>query len=66
MLRMFAIGLAISTVRPIMGLSFALFRLQPQDFLGTAFWIGFSLHVIAAEVWINYTRPKPSVLWTAH
>jgi uncharacterized membrane protein len=59
MLRMFAIGLAISTVRPIMGLSFALFKLQPQDFLGTAFWIGFSLHAIAAEIWINCTR-KPA------
>lgn len=56
MIRAFAIGLAIGTVRPIMGLFFAFSGLPPQVFFGTAFWIGFTLHLILAEVWINYTR----------
>jgi len=30
---------------------------EPKEFFGTAFWIGFTLQMIAAEIWINYTRP---------
>lgn len=56
MLRAFAIGLAVSTIRPIVGLFFAFSGLAPQQFFGTAFWIGFTLHLIIAEGWINYTR----------
>lgn len=56
MIRAFAIGLAVSTVRPIIVLFFAFSGLTPQVFFGTAFWIGFTLHLLAAEVWINYTR----------
>lgn len=53
LLRAYAVGLAIATVRPIMALSFVFFGLKPQTFLGTAFWMGFSLHAIIAEIWIN-------------
>jgi Predicted membrane protein (DUF2306) len=56
LLRAYAVGLAIATVRPIMALSFVFFGLKPQTFLGTAFWIGFSLHAIVAEAWIQSTR----------
>ncbi|MEI3800416.1 MULTISPECIES: hypothetical protein [unclassified Chitinophaga] len=56
MIRAFAIGLAVSTVRPIVGMFFAFSGLAPQVFFGTAFWIGFTLHFLVAEVWINYTR----------
>jgi uncharacterized membrane protein len=59
MIRAFAIGLAVATIRPIVGVFFALSpltHLTPQEFFGTAFWIGFTLHLIAAEIWINYTR----------
>ena len=56
LIRAFAIGLAIATIRPIMGLFFAFSGLPPQVFFGTAFWIGFTLHAIVAETWINYTR----------
>jgi hypothetical protein len=55
LLRAYAVGLAIATVRPIMALSFVIFGLKPQEFLGTAFWIGFSLHAITAESWIKLT-----------
>jgi uncharacterized membrane protein len=61
MIRAFAIGLAVATIRPIVGVFFATSRithLTPHDFFGTAFWLGFTIHLIAAEAWINYTRPK--------
>ena len=57
MLRAFAVGLAISTIRPIIALFFALSDLSPREFFGIAFWLGFTSHLIAAEVWIQHTRP---------
>jgi uncharacterized membrane protein len=59
MIRSFAIGLAVATVRPIVGMFFAFSRLSPHEFFGIAFWLGFTIHLIAAEVWINYTRATP-------
>ena len=61
MVRGFAVGLAVATIRPIMGMFFAAAVLhghapQPHNFFGTAFWIGFTLQTIAAEIWIHYTR----------
>jgi uncharacterized membrane protein len=61
MIRAFAIGLAVATVRPIVGMFFALSGLSPREFFGIAFWLGFTLHLIAAEVWINYTRRSAQV-----
>ena len=63
MLRGYAIGLAVATIRPIMATFFAVavlrgHRPEPREFFGTAFWIGFTLQMIAAEIWINYTRPR--------
>jgi len=61
MIRAFSIGLAVATIRPIIALFFASSRfsgLTPYEFFGTAFWIGFVLHLIAAEVWIHWTRPQ--------
>lgn len=61
MIRAFAVGLAVATIRPIIGLFFATSRLSgltPYDFFGIAFWIGFVLHVIAAEVWIQWLGPQ--------
>ncbi len=61
MIRAFAIGLAVATIRPIIGLFFATSRfsgLTPYEFFGTAFWIGFVLHLMAAEVWIAWMRPQ--------
>ena len=60
MIRAFSIGLAVATIRPIVGVFFAtslLTGLTPYEFFGTAFWIGFVLHLIAAEAWIQWTRP---------
>src|SRR6266581_8885177 len=62
MIRGYAIGLAVATIRPIMATFFAAAVMsghapQPREFFGTAFWIGFTLQMMAAEIWINYTRP---------
>lgn len=59
MIRGYSIGLAVTTIRPIVGIFFATSRLSgltPYEFFGAAFWIGFVLHLIAAEAWINKTR----------
>jgi len=66
MIRGYAIGLAVAMIRPIMGAFFAAALMsgdkpQPAEFFGTAFWIGFTLQSIAAEIWINYTRPHQPV-----
>lgn len=65
MIRGYAIGLAVATIRPIMGTFFAVavlrgHRPEPHEFFGTAFWIGFTLQMIAAEIWINYTKARAS------
>ena len=62
MIRAFAIGLAVTTIRPIVGIFFATSRLSgltAHEFFGTAFWIGFTVHLIVAESWIR-TSPLPS------
>lgn len=61
MIRGYAVGLAVATVRPIMGMFFASAVVrgqvpQPSEFFGAAFWIGFTLQTIVAEIWIRYTR----------
>lgn len=61
MTRMFSIGLAIGTIRPIVVLFFIFSGLPPQVFFGTAFWIGFTLHLVLAEAWINYSRKSITV-----
>ena len=70
MIRGYAIGLAVATIRPIMATFFAAALLrghipQPAQFFGTAFWIGFTLQMIAAEIWINYTRPTAAANYRA-
>ena len=66
MIRGYAIGLAVATIRPIMGTFFAAAIArghvpEPSQFFGTAFWVGFTLETIAAELWINYTRSTAGV-----
>jgi uncharacterized membrane protein len=59
MIRAFSIGLAVATIRPIIGIFFATSRLSgltPREFFGIAFWIGFVLHLMAAEAWIHATQ----------
>ena len=61
MIRAFSVVLAVATIRPIIGMFFATSRfsgLTPHEFFGIAFWIGFVLHLIAAEAWIHATLPQ--------
>jgi uncharacterized membrane protein len=61
MIRAFSIGLAVATIRPIMGIFFATSRfsgLTPHEFFGIAFWIGFVLHLMAAEARIHLTQSR--------
>jgi uncharacterized membrane protein len=63
MIRAFAVGLAVATIRPIIGFFFATSRLTgltPHEFFGVAFWIGFVLQLMAAEAWIHWTTDKAS------
>jgi Predicted membrane protein (DUF2306) len=56
MMRAFAVLLGIATTRPVMGVFFAtqaITHLQPQQFFGTAFWIGFSLTYVAGEAYLR-------------
>ena len=63
MIRAFAIGLAVATIRPIVGLFIAITiatrgssALNLHTIFGIAFWIGFLLHATVAELWIRSTR----------
>lgn len=62
MMRAIAVLLGIATTRPVMGVFFAtesVTHLQPQQFFGTAFWIGFTATYIAGEA---YLRSHPANL----
>ena len=55
-LRAVGILLGIATTRPVMGVFFAtskLTHLEPSQFFGIAFWIGFSINTIAIELWLR-------------
>lgn len=48
--------LGIATTRPVMGIFFATSRLthlEPQQFFGMAFWIGFSINTLVGEWWLR-------------
>ena len=54
--RAIAILLGIATTRPVMGVFFATSRLthlEPKDFFGYAFWIGFSINTVIVELWLR-------------
>jgi hypothetical protein len=56
MTRAVGILLGIATTRPVMGIFFATTRLthlEPRQFFGIAFWIGFSINTIAVELWLH-------------
>jgi uncharacterized membrane protein len=58
MIRAYAIGLAVASMRPLIGLFFAFTDMKFKDFFGIIFWIAFILHALVAELWIRYTRKK--------
>jgi uncharacterized membrane protein YozB (DUF420 family) len=56
MIRAFAVGLGVGTIRIWIGLFLGTGLLDFHDSFAAAFWIGLSLHLLAAELWIR-TRP---------
>ncbi len=59
MSRAIGILLGIATTRPVMGVFFATSRLthlEPRQFFGIAFWIGFSINTILVELWLRSQR----------
>jgi uncharacterized membrane protein len=59
MIRMFSIGLGISTVRIVGLFLFAIIPTRPLELrIGLSFWIGFALTFAAAEFWIRHTRRR--------
>ena len=56
MLPAFAVGIAVAAIRPIVGIFFTTARLThltPHDFFGIAFWLGFTVTILATEVWLR-------------
>ncbi|CAN5332017.1 hypothetical protein BH20BAC1_BH20BAC1_11260 [soil metagenome] len=58
MIRAFSIGIAVATMRPIIGMFFAFTEIPFNQFFGIVFWIAFILHALVAELWIRFTRKK--------
>jgi uncharacterized membrane protein len=61
MIRAFSTGIAVATIRPIIGIFFATSRvtgLTPRDFFGFAFWLGFLLHLVLTEWWLRSDTKK--------
>ncbi len=56
MIRAFAIGLAVATMRPLAGVWMALADRPLEDVLGGVFWVAFLLHALVAEAWIRRSR----------
>lgn len=57
MIRLFAVGLGVATIRLFIGLSLALSDLGFEEVFGVAFWLGLGVNLLVAELWIQYTRP---------
>lgn len=56
LVRAVVIVFGIATMRPVMGAFFATSAktgLQPSQFFGTAFWIGFSINLLVVELWLR-------------
>jgi uncharacterized membrane protein len=58
MIRAFSVGVGVGTIRIWIGLLLGTGLLDFHDSFAAAFWIGLSLHVIAAEWWIRTTPDK--------
>ena len=61
MIRAFAIGIGIATIRIWLALFQVTGLLDFASSLGPAFWISFSLHALVAELWLR-AFPNPPEL----
>jgi hypothetical protein len=56
MIRTFALAMGAASIRVFIGLFTVLSELGLEEVFGVSFWLGFGVNLLAAEVWINYTR----------
>ena len=56
MIRTFALAMGVATIRVFLVLLMALSELSLEEVFGASFWLGFSVNLLVAEVWINHTR----------
>jgi uncharacterized membrane protein len=61
MIRAFAIGVGVGTVRVWLTIFQATGLLDSQSSFGPAFWAGFSLHVVVGEVWLRAFPDPPEI-----
>lgn len=61
MIRGFAIGVGIGTIRIIFDLLMVSTVLSARANVVLSFWLGWSLHLVIAEVWIRWTRSSSRV-----
>ncbi len=59
MIRAFAVGLGVGTIRLWIGLLIAL-GVPEQAAFAPGFWLGFGMHVAAAELWLRWRPTVPS------
>jgi hypothetical protein len=46
----------VASIRVFVGLFTGMLDFGFEEVFGTSFWLGFSVHLLVAEVWINHTR----------
>jgi uncharacterized membrane protein len=59
MIRAFAVGVAVGSIRIWLGVFQATGLLSLHDSFAPAFWLAFSLHVVAGELWLRNVQHPP-------
>ena len=58
MIRAFAIGLGASTIRLFIVAFVGIANAQIEEIFGISFWMGFTLNLLVAELWIRHIRAQ--------
>ena len=58
-IRGFAIGIGVSTIRVFYDVFLFLSDISAYENIGISFWLGWSVSLLVAEIWIGITRKKP-------
>ena len=61
MIRAFALAMGVASIRVFIILFRDVSGLELVEAFGTSFWLGFSVNLLVAEVWINHTRRASQV-----
>ncbi|MFE7629413.1 DUF2306 domain-containing protein [Kocuria sp. NPDC057446] len=61
MIRAFAVGLGVGTIRLWIGVFVGAGGMTLQDAFAPAFWLGLGLHALAAELWLRRRPAAPAV-----